>query len=627
MPLLSLVDVHLAFGGPALFVGASCALERGDRACLLGRNGAGKSTLMKLLDGTIKPDRGEVTRQSGITVTRLEQEIPEQLTGSTYDVAAAGLGEAGALIARYHEASRKVAETGSDASLREMGRLHEALDAADGWQLQSRVESALSHLKLDPEAPFARLSGGRKRQVLLARALVAQPDVLLLDEPTNHLDVDAIEWMEEHLIGSGITLLFVTHDRAFLRRVATRILELDRGRLADWGCDYDTYLERKEQALSAESKEWSEFDKKLAREEVWIRTGIKARRTRNEGRVRALEQLRRDRSQRRERTGSVRMNTQEAERSGRVVVDVRNASFTHGRRPIISNLTTTITRGDRIGLIGPNGAGKTTLLRLLLGELQPQSGEVIQGTNLEIAYFDQLRDQLDPDKSVFDSVADGADHVEIGGMRKHVHGYLAEFLFPPERARTPVRALSGGERNRLLLARLFTRQFNVLAMDEPTNDLDVETLELLEELLLDFKGTLLVASHDRDFLDSVVTASLVMEGNGVVGEYVGGWSDWQRVRQTALEPAPVVKKTAAVAAPAAKTRKLSFKEQHELQALPGKIETLEAERTTVLASLAEPDKSRNGAAMTKAAARLADLEKAIAVSMARWEALESAAVG
>jgi ATP-binding cassette subfamily F protein uup len=301
MPLLSLVDVHLAFGGPALLVGASCALERGDRACLLGRNGAGKSTLMKLLDGTIKPDRGDVTRQSGITVTRLEQEIPEQLTGSTYDVAAAGLGEAGALIARYHEASRKVAETGSDASLREMGRLHEALDAADGWQLQSRVESALSHLKLDPEAPFARLSGGRKRQVLLARALVAQPDVLLLDEPTNHLDVDAIEWMEEHLIGSGITLLFVTHDRAFLRRVATRILELDRGRLADWGCDYDTYLERKEQALSAESKEWSEFDKKLAKEEVWIRTGIQARRTRNEGRVRGLEALRVERAARRER--------------------------------------------------------------------------------------------------------------------------------------------------------------------------------------------------------------------------------------------------------------------------------------------------------------------------------------
>jgi ATP-binding cassette subfamily F protein uup len=530
MALLGLRDVGIAFGGPPLLDGANLVIERGERVCLLGRNGAGKSTLMQLFNNAIKPDRGEVIRQAGITVTRLEQEVPGDLVGTTFDVVAAGLGEVGTLLARYHDASHRVGAADAEATLRELDRLHHALDATGGWQLETRVETVLSHLGLEADVPFAHLSGGRKRQTLLARALVSQPDVLLLDEPTNHLDIDAIEWMEKFLIGRGTTLLFVTHDRAFLRRLATRIVELDRGRLVDWGADYDTYLDRKAAALAAEEREWAEFDKKLAREEAWIRTGIKARRTRNEGRVRALETLRLERSARRERGGTVRLQAQEAERSGRLVVEARGVGFAHGERDIVRNLTTTIMRGDRIGLIGPNGSGKTTLLRLLLGELAPDAGTIRTGTGLEIVYFDQLREQLDSNRTVADSIADGNDWVEIGGRRKHVLGYLQDFLFPPERARTPVRALSGGERNRLLLARLFTRSFNVLALDEPTNDLDVETLELLEDLLLDFSGTLLLVSHDRAFLDNVVTSTLVMEGDGRVGEYVGGYADWLRQR-------------------------------------------------------------------------------------------------
>ena len=435
--------------------------------------------------------------------------------------------------------------------MRELSRLHEALDAAGAWQIQSRVETVLDHLGLDPEAVFDRASGGQKRQTLLARALVRAPDVLLLDEPTNHLDISAVEWMENYLIDNGTTLVFVTHDRAFLRRVATRIVDLDRGRLVDWGTDYDTYLERKEAALANEEREWALFDKKLAREEAWIRTGIKARRTRNEGRVRSLERLRLERAARRERSGTVTLRAQEADRSGRLVVEAKNVNFSHGARPIVKNFTTTITRGDRIGLIGPNGCGKTTLLRLLLGELAPDSGTIQLGTNLEVAYFDQLREQLDPDKSVQENIAGGNEYIEIGANRKHVLGYLQDFLFSPDRARTPVRVLSGGERNRLLLARLFTRSFNLLVLDEPTNDLDIETLELLEELLLEFSGTLLLVSHDRAFLDNVVTSTLVFEGGGVIGEYVGGYSDWIRQRKllTPARTAPAPK--VAIPAPPA----------------------------------------------------------------------------
>jgi len=627
MAVLSMQDVSIAFGGPPILDRAILAIERGERVCLLGRNGAGKSTIMKLLDGTMKPDAGEIVRQTGIAVTRLEQEVPGDIEGSTFDVVAAGLGAPGELLTRYHAAGHRVATQGTEQSLRELDRLHQALDAANAWEMQTRVDTVLSHLGLDPEASFENASGGRKRQTLLARALVRDPDVLLLDEPTNHLDVDAIEWMESFLLDRGTTLVFVTHDRAFLRRLATRIVELDRGRLVDWGTDYETYLGRKESALAAEAKEWSEFDKKLAQEEVWIRTGIQARRTRNEGRVRALEALSVERQARRERVGTVRLQAQEGERSGKLVVDARDVSFSYGDRAIARDFSTTIMRGDRVGLIGPNGSGKTTLLRLLLGELSPDAGTIRLGTNLELAYFDQLREQLDPDRSVFDSIADGADFVDLRGGRKHVHGYLEDFLFSPDRARTPVRALSGGERNRLLLARLFTRTFNFLVLDEPTNDLDIETLDLLEELLLEFSGTLVLVSHDRAFLDNVVTSTLVLEGKGVIGEYAGGYTDWVRQRKPETPHAPSREKRAPAPPPprSEKKRKLTFGETKELAGLPDLIEARERERDELYASLADGTFLRDGAAVVQARVRLADVEAEIERLIARWEELETVA--
>ena len=637
MALLGLQDVSIAFGGPPVLDRARFALERGERVCLLGRNGAGKSTIMKLLDGTMRPNGGEVVRQTGVSVTRLEQEVPDDVEGSTFDVVAEGLGEAGRLLAKYHQASHDVGVNASDAALKELDRLHHALDAASAWEMQSRVDTVLEHLGLDADAPFAQASGGRKRQTLLARALVRQPDVLLLDEPTNHLDVGAVEWMEQFLIDRGTTMVFVTHDRAFLRRVATRIVELDRGRLVDWGGDYDTYLQRKEAALDVEAREWAEFDKKLAKEEVWIRTGIQARRTRNEGRVRSLEALRVERGDRRERTGTVRLQAQEGERSGKLVVEARGVSFAHGARTIVRDFTTTITRGDRVGLIGPNGSGKTTLLRLLLGELAPDSGSIRMGTALEVAYFDQLREQLDPERSVFDSIADGADWIDVPGGRKHVLSYLQDFLFSPDRARTPVRALSGGERNRLLLARLFTRTFNLLVLDEPTNDLDIETLDLLEELLLEFSGTLLVVSHDRAFLDNVVTSTLVFEGGGRIGEYVGGYADWVRQRKAAVSSvAPIVPKKAGASTPAAKgakgakhekKRRLSFKETTELTELPARIDKAEREREATYRSLSDPQLLRDGAAVAAARTRVTAFDVEIAKLTERWEALETLAAG
>ena len=632
MALLGLQDVSIAFGGPPVLDRARFALERGERVCLLGRNGAGKSTIMKLLDGTVSPNSGEVVRQTGVSVTRLEQEVPDDVEGSTFDVVAEGLGEAGRLLAKYHQASHDVGVHASDAALKELDRLHHALDAASAWEMQSRVDTVLEHLGLDADAPFAQASGGRKRQALLARALVRQPDVLLLDEPTNHLDVGAVEWMEQFLIDRGTTMVFVTHDRAFLRRVATRIVELDRGRLVDWGGDYDTYLQRKEAALDVEAREWAEFDKKLAKEEVWIRTGIQARRTRNEGRVRSLEALRVERGDRRERTGTVRLQAQEGDRSGKLVVEARGVNFAHGARTIVADFTTTVTRGDRVGLIGPNGSGKTTLLRLLLGELAPDSGSIRLGTALEVAYFDQLREQLDPERSVFDSIADGADWIDVPGGRKHVLSYLQDFLFSPDRARTPVRALSGGERNRLLLARLFTRSFNLLVLDEPTNDLDIETLDLLEELLLEFSGTLLVVSHDRAFLDNVVTSTLVFEGGGRIGEYVGGYADWVRQRRAAVSSVvPVAPKKAARSTSPAKGQKhekkqrLSFKETTELAELPDRIDKVERAREAAYLSLSDPLLLRDGGAVTAARARVASFDVEIAKLTERWEALETLA--
>ncbi|MEP6690178.1 MAG: ATP-binding cassette domain-containing protein [Gemmatimonadaceae bacterium] len=630
MQLLGLQDVTLAFGGPAVLAHATLAIEAGERVALLGRNGAGKSTVLNLLDGTLKPDDGEVIRQSGVTVARLEQEVPGDVDGTTFDIVADGLGETGRLLARYHHASHRVAAHGSAESLRELDRLHHALDAANAWQVNTRVETVLDHLGLDGDAEFVAASGGRKRQTLLARALVREPGVLLLDEPTNHLDIASIEWLEAFLVDRGTTLVFVTHDRAFLRRVATRIVELDRGRLADWGSDYDRYLERKDAALTAEAREWEEFDKKLAKEEVWIRTGIQARRTRNEGRVRALESLRSERGARRERVGAAKLQAQEAERSGKLVAEARAISFSRGERAIVRDFSTIITRGDRVGLIGPNGSGKTTLLRLLLGELVPDGGALRLGTGLEVAYFDQLREQLDPDRSVFGSIADGADFVSIAGAPRHVLGYLQDFLFSPDRARTPVRALSGGERNRLLLARLFTRSFNLLVLDEPTNDLDIETLDLLEELLLEYSGTLLVVSHDRAFLDNVVTSTLVFEGGGRVGEYAGGYSDWMRQRpapRTVAPAAPAKRAPGAKAVRADKPRRLTFNETKELANLPDRIDTLERERDALYTSLGSPAMLRDGAAVVAAKKRLDALDAEIAGASARWESLETIASG
>jgi ATP-binding cassette subfamily F protein uup len=644
MTLLALQDVSVAFGGPPVLDRASLAITRGDRVCLLGRNGAGKSTLLQVLDGTLVPDAGRVVRTGRPTVTRLQQEVSATQAGTVFEVVAGGLGELGALLTCYHAASHALATRSDARTLEELDRLHAQVDAAGAWQLNTRVDTAIERLGLDPDAPFETASGGRKRQTLLARALVAEPDVLLLDEPTNHLDIGAIEWLERFLTESGLTLVFVTHDRAFLRRVATRIVELDRGRLADWGADYDIYLERKADALHAEAREREAFDRRLAQEEGWIRTGIQARRTRNEGRVRALEAMRVERAARREREGTARLQVQEAERSGRLVVEARGVHFAHGEgataRPIVRDLSTTIMRGDRVGLVGPNGVGKTTLLGLLLGTLAPQAGSVRLGTNLEVAYFDQLREQLDPECTVFDAIADGAEFVEVGGERRHVHGWLQDFLFPPERARTPVRALSGGERNRLLLARLFTRRFNLLVLDEPTNDLDMETLDLLEDRLLEFGGTLLLVSHDRAFLDAVVTSTLVFEGRGVVREYAGGYSDWvrQRAATTSSTPTPSgaaaerarAPSAAAPSTPRAKperTRRLTFKETGELADLPARIEALEGEREQLYARLADPATLRDGAAVQAAQARLAEVERALDAAMARWEELETIASG
>ena len=634
MALLGMRNVSVAFGGPPVLDDASFSIDREERICLLGRNGTGKSTVMKLLDGSMAPDSGELVRHTGITVARLEQEIPADLAGSIFDVVAAGLGETGELLARYHDASHRVATDGDATALRDLDRLHHALDAASAWQTQTRVETVLFHLGLDGDMQFASASGGRKRQTLLARALVSEPDVLLLDEPTNHLDVSAVEWMENFLVDRGITLVLVTHDRAFLRRVATRIVELDRGKLVDWGTDYDGYLQRKEAALDAEARQWSEFDRKLAKEEVWIRTGIQARRTRNEGRVRALEALRLERGARRDRTGTVKLQAQDAERSGRLVAEATNLNFSYADRIIVRDFNTTIMRGDRVGLIGPNGSGKTTLLRLLLGQLAPDSGSVRIGTGLELAYFDQLREQLDPDRSVFENVADGAEFVYVAGEPKHVLGYLEDFLFPPDRSRAPVRALSGGERNRLLLARLFTRPFNLLVLDEPTNDLDIETLDLLEDLLVEFGGTLIVVSHDRQFLDNVVTSTLVFEGAGRIAEYAGGYTDWVRQKPHRTATTQTIPARAASAGAASKRdsspsaprkRKLSFKEKSELEALPQRIDGGERERDALYASLADPAILRDGSAASGAKARLDELEGEIVAMMERWEALETIA--
>jgi ATP-binding cassette subfamily F protein uup len=625
MALLTMRNVSAAFGGPPLLDGISLQVEAGDRLCLMGRNGTGKSTLMKLVSGELLPDGGEITRQQGLRVALVSQEVPQGLAGTVFDVVAAGMGDAARLLAEYHHVGSRLAAEGSEELLQRLAALQKALEDAGGWSLHQEVERVLGRLSLDPDAEFATLSGGTKRRVLLARALVAAPDILLLDEPTNHLDIDTIVWLEEFLLKQVKTFVFVTHDRAFARRLANRVAELDRGRLYAFPCGYDTFVERREALLEAEITRQALFDKKLAQEEAWVRQGIKARRTRNEGRVRALKKLREERRQRRERTGQVRMQLQEADRSGNLVVEAEGVSFAYDGRPVIRGLTTTIVRGDRVGIIGPNGAGKTTLLRLLLGELTPQTGTLKLGSRREVLYFDQLREQLDPERTVQENVGEGNDTLTINGKSRHIIGYLQDFLFTPERARTPVRILSGGERNRLLLAKLFTRPSNVLVMDEPTNDLDAETLDLLEELLLEYSGTLLLVSHDREFLNNVVTSTLVFEGEGVVSEYVGGYDDWFRQAQTAAPAAaPVRSAPAKQRVKAEKPRKLTFKEERELEGLPDRIAGLEGEQEDLHRRLSDPEFYRTaGADVAKLNGRLAELETELAEVYRRWEELEA----
>jgi len=621
MSLIQLQRVDFSIGGPLLLEQVDLSIEANERVCIVGRNGEGKSTLMKLIAGELKADDGEVRVQNGIVVARMAQEVPQDTAGSVFDVVAQGLGDLGRLLARYHHL---LAEGDMDA----LGDVQTQIEAQHGWDLDRRVTDVLTRLELPGDTDFAALSGGMKRRVLLAQALVRKPDVLLLDEPTNHLDIEAIGWLEAFLRQFEGSIIFITHDRSFLRALATRIVEIDRGQLTDWPGDYDNYLRRREERLHAEAQANSHFDKKLAQEEVWIRQGIKARRTRNEGRVRALKALRVERSQRRELSGNVKMTMANAQASGKKVIDLEHVHQSYGGRVLIENLSTTIMRGDRVGIIGPNGAGKSTLLKIMLGELKPDRGHATLGTGIQIAYFDQHRVQLNDQLNALDNVAEGREFIELNGSRKHIIGYLQDFLFSPERARAPITRLSGGERNRLLLAKLFAQPSNLLVMDEPTNDLDVETLELLEELLTQYQGTLLLVSHDREFLDNVVSSTLVLEGHGKIGEYVGGYTDWLRQRPSPLAPsiksleskAPVVAPPAAV--PEAK-RKLSYKDARELEQLPGRIEKLEADIAARSEAMNDPEFFRqDNAALTKANEALSKLQAELDTAYARWAELD-----
>ena len=611
--MLQAQQLELFFGTTAILDGVDLAIERGERVCLVGRNGTGKSTLLKVLAGEVAVDSGEIRHQGSLRVARLEQSLPAREPKPVYTVVAEGLGAAGRAVAEYH---RLIHEAPDD--LDALARAQAALEAADGWTLDTRVATVLSRMQLDGDARCDQLSGGQRRRVALAQALVTEPDLLLLDEPTNHLDIDAIRWMEDFLIEWPGTLVFITHDRAFLRRLATRIVELDRGLLTSWPGDYDTYLARKAEALAAEEAERARFDKKLAEEEVWIRKGIQARRTRNEGRVRALQAMRAEAAQRRERQGSAKISVSEAERSGKLVVEAENVAFAWEDQPVVRDFTATILRGEKIGLIGPNGVGKTTLLKLLLGQLEPQSGLIRLGTKLETAYFDQLRASLDPQRSVADNIGEGRDFVELPSGRKHVIGYLQDFLFTPDRARSPVKSLSGGETSRVLLAQLFARASNMLVLDEPTNDLDVETLDLLEERLIDYQGTVLLVSHDRAFLDNVATRSFVFTGNGRVEDVVGGYSDWerQRARQAADDGGSRTQKRGA-------PRQPSKDNSREIRRLTRQIETLEAEQAELGEQLADgslfrDSPERAGDIQKRLAAIAAELETAYT----RWEALD-----
>lgn len=630
MRLIWLNNVSVSFGGPLLLADVTLQIETGERIGLLGRNGSGKSTLLRVLAGGIVPDAGEIIKSGDIRVSLLPQDVPDDLSGSVYDIVAAGGLDNFELLQEYHHLTSLIATNGDDNELLDKLELIEhRLESSGAWNHHLRVEKIISRMGLDENAEFQALSAGMRRRVFMARTLAGEPDVLLLDEPTNHLDIGTIVWLEDFLLGYNKTIIFVTHDRAFLQKLALRIVEIDRGKLISYNCNYRTYLERRQTLLNAEEKQWHDFDKKLAKEEAWIRQGIKARRTRNEGRVRCLLQMRRERAQRQTQTGLARLAIQEAERSGRLVVEAEDISFAYENKEIIKAFSTVIIRGDKVGIIGPNGSGKTTLLKILLGQLMPQRGRIRQGTGLQVAYFDQLRAGLEENKTLKDNVAGGNDTVFINGFPRHIVGYLQDFLFPPAQIMAPVNSLSGGERNRLMLAKLFTLPSNVLVLDEPTNDLDAETLELLEDRLMDYNGTILLVSHDREFLNNVVTSTIAFEGGGRLEEYVGGYDDWVAQRTVQTEPArlKVREEKPKKEKPPPEKRRLSYKERLELQELPQKIEALEKEKHDLAAILSSPSfyADKDAAKIRTAGDRLACLDAELDIAYNRWDELENLA--
>lgn len=627
MAHLFLRDTQLSFGTQTLLNKINFQIEANERVCIVGRNGEGKSTLLKVVEGSMEADDGSRIVQDGIKIAKLQQEVPNDMEGTVFHIIANGLGNMGALLDEYHLLSHQLAEDYQESILDRMTDVQHEIEKNDGWALNQKVETVISKLELPAEAEFSDLSGGMKRRVLLAQALVQTPDILLLDEPTNHLDIPSIQWLEEFLKNLNCSLVFITHDRAFLQALATRIVELDRGNLYNWECDYLTYLQRKEEQLESEAKTNAVFDKKLALEETWIRQGIKARRTRNEGRVRALEKLRSEHKARRSQQGKANLQSNTATKSGKQVIEVSKVSYQWPTKTIVSNFSTMIMRGDKVGIIGANGCGKSTLLKLILGDIQPTSGEIKLGTNLKIAYFDQHRVQLDENAQVVESVVEESDYIEINGQRKHVMGYLQDFLFSPERARQPVKSLSGGERNRLLLARVFAKPSNLLILDEPTNDLDVETLELLEELVMNYQGTVLIVSHDRAFLNAVATSSIVFDAPGVVNEYVGGYDDWLRQKpdfsrkKTTKKNNPIQLKK--VPEDSGKTvKKLSFKDQHEYDSLPKKIELIETEITQLNVKMAKTDFYQQ-ANFQETVDKAKSLETKLEQMYERWEEIEA----
>lgn len=624
--LITLDNISLSYGEDKLLDNAKLQVAAKERICLIGRNGAGKSSLLKIIDGTIAPDAGTLWHQSGLRVARLTQEFPVSSAETVFEFVAEGLEQAGKLLAHYYALTHKVGD--KPELLAELERVQQQLETVDGWKFENDIKSVLSRLELEADQLLVSLSGGWKRRAALARALVCQPEVLLLDEPTNHLDIAAIEWLEQYLISTQITLIFITHDRALLQRLATRIIELDRGQLTSWPGDYANFLRRKEEVLAAEEKHNQQFDKKLAQEEKWIRQGIKARRTRDEGRVRALIKMRGERQARRNQVGKVTINLNEASVSGRLVIEAKEVSYAVDHKEIIKDFSTVIMRGDRVGLIGPNGVGKTTLLNLLLGKLKPDAGSIRHGTKLEVAYFDQMRAALDLEKTVAENVSYSSDTIEIDGKQKHIISYLSDFLFTPERSRTKVKALSGGECNRLLLARLFSLPSNLLVLDEPTNDLDIETLELLENVLAEYKGTILLVSHDRKFLDNVVTSTLAFEGDAVIQEYVGGYEDWLHQREvaskTSLKQADDKLEDKSQDKKARRKRKLTYNESRELKDLPDKIERLEADVAALEALTATPDfYQKDQAEVKRELENLKDMQAELEAAYARWDELDS----